>query len=453
MLKASTERMLALRRSLSILCLGTSALIAQDAAPGPPAAEFGFQERVRSESWDNLGDHRDATPDFRTQYRFRTRLWAVVPLSRDVTFFAGLVNENRKLVRPDQAVNGREIAFETFYLDWRMGAAWSLRAGRQNLMRGDGFVLWDGSALDGSRTAYVNALDLVWSTGTASVEFLAISDPFKDRFLPRLNVSTNPRERQLLNERDEAALGIYATWRNTGRDLQAYAFHKTERHDVRAATDPLFQPDRRVEALGLRFVEDLAPGLVATAEGTLQSGWEEARPGAAGPGAPIRAWGAQGRFARTFDHPFKPLLTLGWVGLSGDDPSTAAREGWDPLFGRWPRWSELYIYSQVPEGGVAYWSNLRMWEATFQAQPWKVLALKASVYWLRAYHPVLGRGPVFAPGLGRGRLLELRADLTLSERWQGHMLYERLAPGTFYAGGDPGRFFRVEAVYTFRQRR
>jgi hypothetical protein len=443
---------LSLRQSLFILCLGTAALLAQETPPGPAALTYGIQERVRSESWDNLTDHRNATPDFRTQYRFRTRLWAVLPLGEDLTFFAGLVNEDRKLARPDQAVNGREIAFDTFFLDWRMGAAWSLRAGRQNLMRGDGFVLWDGSALDGSRTAYVNALDLIWTAGAVKVEGLAISDPLRDRYLPRLNATDNPRERQLLNEHDEAALGLYVTFQEHGRDWQAYAFHKTERHELRITTDPLFQPDRRVETLGLRLAETLAPGLTASAEGALQSGWEEARPGAA-TGAGIRAWGAQGRLIQTFEQPLRPMLTLGWVGLSGDDPKTATREGWDPLFSRWPRWSELYIYSQIPEGGVAYWSNLRMWESALQVQPWKQLTLKATLYWMRSYQASVVPGPIFAPGLGRGRLLELRADLTLSESWQGHVLYERLDPGTFYAGGDPGRFFRVEAIYTFRRSR
>lgn len=418
----------------------------------PPGLEFGFQERVRSESWDNVVDHRAASPDFRTQYRFRTRVWAVVPLGSDVSFSAGLVNENRKLIRPDQAVNGREVIFETFHVDWRLGPAWSLRAGRQALMRGDGFVLMDGGALDGSRTGYVNALDLGFTEGAFKVEFLAISDPFKERFLPRLNESENPKERQLLNERDEAALGVYATWKREGRDLQAYAFHKTERGDVRAATDPLFVPDRSVETLGARIQEDLGRGLSATGEFAVQSGRQAGRPGTPEPAAAIRAWGGQAKLTRTFEHPFRPDLTLGWVGLSGDDSATPAHEGWDPLFSRWPKWSELYVYSLVPEAGVATWSNLRLWEVTIQARPTAKLSLRASAFWMCAEQPVTGRGPLFATGLGRGRILELRADLKLSEQWQGHVLYERLDPGTLYAGSDAGRFFRVEAIYTFRKR-
>jgi hypothetical protein len=273
-------------RSLCLSAGFAAALLAQEAAPG---FEVGFQERVRSEAWDNLVDHRAATADFKTQYRFRTRAWAVVPLGEDLTFVAGLVNENRKVARPDVAFNGREVIFETLYLDWRMGPAWSLRAGRQTLMRGDGFVLMDGGALDGSRTGYVNALDLAWTGGNFKVEFLAISDPFKDHYLPRLNETDNPKERQLLNERDEAALALYLTWRRGGHDVQAYAFHKTERRDSRALTDPQFVPDRRVETLGARLAEDLGKGLTATGELAFQSGRQQGRPGTAEPASDIRA--------------------------------------------------------------------------------------------------------------------------------------------------------------------
>jgi len=102
---------------------------------------------------------------------------------------------------------------------------------------------------------------------------------------------------------------------------------------------------------------------------------------------------------------------------------------------------------------VATWSNLHLWEATVQVKPHAKVGLRASLFWLRAYEPVTGKGSLFAPGLGRGRLAELRADFTFSEQWQGHVLYERLDPGTFYSGIDAGRFFRVEAIYTLRRRR
>ncbi len=432
-----------------MICLTAALLQGQE---GQPVLEFGFQERIRSEAWDNLVDHRQTTEDIRSQLRFRTRLWTVVPLSPSLTFAAGLVNENRKVTRPDQAVNGREVVFETLYLDWRMAPDWSVRVGRQTLVRGDGFILCDGSALDGSRTAYVNALDLAWSRGEGRLEFLAISDPHTDQYLPRLNEAANPTERVLLNERDEAALGLYGTWRQGDQDLQGYLFHKTERHDSRALGDPRFTPDRRVDTLGARWSGRLRRGLTLVGEGAVQGGRQEGRPGTAEPAVSIRAWGGQARLTQRFATAFDPQLTLGWVELSGDDPATPAKEGWDPLFSRWPQWSEAYVSSQIPEAGVATWTNLRLWEVTLQLKPHARVGLRTSVMWLRAHQPATVLGPLFANGLGRGRVLELRGDLKLTERWQGHILYERLDPGTFYAGPDAGRYFRMEVIYTLRQR-
>jgi len=51
-------------------------------------------------------------------------------------------------------------------------------------------------------------------------------------------------------------------------------------------------------------------------------------------------------------------FTAGTYYLSGDDPDSDDWEGWEPLFGRWPKWSESYIYTLINENGVAYWSNM-----------------------------------------------------------------------------------------------
>ncbi|MDZ7725143.1 MAG: hypothetical protein U5R06_20585 [candidate division KSB1 bacterium] len=62
-------------------------------------------------------------------------------------------------------------------------------------------------------------------------------------------------------------------------------------------------------------------------------------------------------------NPEKKMNVMGGFNLlSGDDPSTDDNEGWNPIFSRWPKWSELYIYSQVMETvrgrhKVAYWTN------------------------------------------------------------------------------------------------
>lgn len=423
-------------------------LLAQEAPK--PRLELGFEERVRMEDWDNLGDHRDATVDYRTQFRFRTRGWAVWRPAGNLDITAGLVNENRKITRPDMAANGRQVAVETLMVDWRFAPGWSVKAGRQNLSKGEGFVFMDGSALDGSRTTYVNAVDLAWTSGDHTVEAIVLRDPKRDTWLPRLNEPSDPRETVRLNEWDESAQGLYYTGRlRPGTALEAYAFRKTERDDYRGPASPKAQPNRQLGIFGSRLVQDLGGGFSFTGEGALERGRQEARPG--GQAADIRAWGGYARVKKAFEHGWKPTFSMGVVGLSGDDPATPEREGWDPLFSRFPKWSELYVYSQVPEAEIGYWTNTRMVEVEARCQPSPWLALRATWYRLGAFHAIPAKGPIFGSGRLRGDLFQTRADLTFSSAWKGHILYERLTPGSFYTGPNGGHFFRVEGIYTFRK--
>ncbi|HEX9082188.1 MAG TPA: alginate export family protein [Holophagaceae bacterium] len=434
-----------IRRGSAALMLMMAPLLR---AQSPGGLTLGFEERVRSERWNDAVDHDASRDDFHNQARFRSRLWMDWAPRSDLKIVAGVANENRKVVHPDVAYNGREVFVETLYADWRLAPAWSLKAGRQNLMRGEGFVLFDGSALDGSRSAYFNAVDLAWSPGKSTVEFLAISDPGKDQYLPRLNEPSNPAEAQHLNEWDEQALGLYATLREwEGTSLEAYGFLKTERHDFRPVTNPQFQPDRLVRTVGSRLVRDLGGGWTAMGEAAWQWGFQHALPGDPGGDRPIEAWGGYARIRKAFKAAWKPSCSLGYIGLSGDDPRTRRIEGWDPLFSRWPRWSELYIYSQVPERGVAYATNTGMWEAEARLKPLDRLDLRATWYRMAAFHAPGGAGPLFASGTRRGDLWEVRGDLTLNDHWKGHVVYERLTPGTFYTGTAPGSYLRVEVTY------
>jgi hypothetical protein len=434
------------------LALAAGAM-AQEAPLPKSRLELGLEARVRSEEYDNIIDHNASNPsDAKNFYRFRTRAWLTARPSEKLEFSVGLCNENRKMVRPDVAINARELVFDTFYVDYRFSPAWSVRLGRQNLQRGEGFVLFDGSSADGSRTAYFNALDLTRTWGRSTLEFLAISDPSKDQYLPRINEAKHPEVPQALNEWNEQALGLYYTNREwEGTRLEAYYFFKTETEDARPVSHPQFQPDRRIQTLGARGVRDLSGGWSASAECAGQWGRQDARPGTAEAARTIAAWGGTARVKRAIDAPWKPVLSLGYIALSGQDPTSSRITAWDPLFSRWPRWSELYVYSQVPEKGVAYATNLGMCEAELRLRPSEPLELRATWYRMRALESA-PTGAVFGKGKDRGDLLELRADYRFSPAFKGHVLYEHLAPGSFYAGQSAGHFLRFELSWLFTAR-
>ena len=428
--------------TLFLLAIASSAPLPARAADAPAAnhLELGFEERARSENWDNSTDFNAGALDARHQWRFRTRAWGRLSVGGNTEFAFGLNDESRKLTTPDVALTMDETVVENLYLDHRFPGGASIRVGRQNLTKGDGFLLMDGSPLDGSRVAYFNAVDLAWTAGTSRLDLLGVSDPYRDHYLPPIH----DRVKSLI-EWNESALGLY--WTGAGRAksaLDAYYFFKTETGDTRLLTNVAHQGDRRFHTVGGRVVCDGVRDWSLKAELAGQAGTQQ-------PGAAVRAWGAQASVRRSFARATKPSLLLGWTGLSGDDPATAADEGWDPLFSRYPKWSELYIYTLASEHGTAYWTNLSMWQAEARLTPAKPLDLRATYYRMGAFHRFPGKPAIYGNGTLRGDLYEARADLKVNDNWRGHVVGEYLKPGDFYAGPDAGWFFRFEVVCSFKR--
>ena len=441
---AARKRTASLRfTTTTLLALALAALASTAAAEGAPPAnrlELGFEERVRSENWDNSTDFNQKTVDARHQWRFRTRAWAKWSASASTDFVFGLADESRKLTTPHVALTMDETVIENLYLDHRFADGASVRVGRQNLSKGDGFILMDGSPLDGSRVAYFNALDLGWTSGKSRLDLLIISDPYRDEYLPRIHDRTKS-----LIEWDENALGLYWTDASHAKTtLDAYYFYKAETGDTRALTNVARQGDRMFHTLGGRVTRDYPHDWSVKAELAGQAGGQR-------PGSDLRAWGAQTSVKKSFAHATRPSILLGWTGLSGDDPATTANEGWDPLFSRYPKWSELYIYTLASERGVAYWTNLSMWQAEARVTPVKPLELRATYYRMGAFHRFPGKPAIYANGTRRGDLYEARADYKLNDNWRGHVVGEHLAPGDFYSGSDGGWFFRAEVSCSFKK--
>jgi hypothetical protein len=411
-------------------------------ASAAPANELvvGFEERFRLETWNNIVDHSDAALDHRSQWRFRTRAWASLRLGDHLAFAIGLNNESKGQGDPHVALTLDETVFETLWVDLRPTRRVSIRAGRQDLQKGDGLILFDGTPLDGSRTLYVNGLDAsITVRPKAVLELIALSNPSVDTYLP----VAHDRNRPLI-EWNESLAGVYYTDTSEKKlDLQAYYFFKREFDDDRPQTDPRVQPDRRFHTVGARIAGAFAPAWTVAGEFAGQVGEED-------PDTSIRAWAGSVTASRRLDARWAPTIRGGLTALSGDSPETAAIEGWDPLLSRWPKWSEAFIIALGPETGASYWTNVALWQAELTLKPSNQTSFRATYYHLSAFHPFPGPPSVFGQGTNRGDLLEARLDFSVRDFLKGHVLYERLIPGSFYTGRTPGYFFRVECTASFR---
>ncbi len=427
---------------LTLLCFLTSGFcFAQQPPADAPARsfEFGFEQRVRNENWNNILDYGDGTDDQREQVRYRTRVWTKIPLSDTIDVSVGLNQETNQWVYPSRANHFDEVVFETAYVDFKkvFVKGLSLRVGRQNLMKGEGFLMLEGNSGDGSRSIYFNAVDLAYSWKKSKLELIGILNPKRDRMLPRIHDQHKP-----LQDWDESALGFYYTDNNHKKvGYEAYYFYKKETNDYLAPTNPQFQPDQHLHTAGARAVRQLPRGWSLTGEFAGQWGMRH-------PDVAIRGWGGYGYAKKQFTHRWKPYLLGGYWGFSGDDPATKNRiEGWNPLFSRWPKWSELYIYSQVRERGVGYWTNTGMSQGEFGFAPNKMVGVRFTWYQMNAFHAFPGSASVFGTGTNRGENLQARLDFNPNKHWKTHVLYETQRPGDYYTAGAPGYFLRFEASY------
>jgi len=429
-----------LKKAASALTAAASlACVLAGAASARPAAEEGaqtrkftltFTERIREETSDNVASLRDSGTDSSAYVRFRTSLMGRWRLSASFELTARLTNENRYYLAPKSDPRlGRnfgihEVFFDYLYLKWSrpLGLPVSVSLGRQDLMMGEGFIIFDGGPLDGSRSAYFNAARLDWAVGPkTSVCAFYVFQSRTDTLLPVLNDVG-----QMMVEQAEEGYGVYATDATTKGTVEAYLFRKNIR-----AFDAA--PASGITNVGGRVVWPLAETLSMTVEGAVQSGTL----------GTARRRGRGGYFHLDWktgaELPAPALLTLGTIYLSGDDPDTADRmEGWDPAFSRWPKWSESLIYLFARESRPAYWTNFGSLYGTLNFAP--AADVKLALTWHHLTAPERSAPTAFLSGTGRtrGDLGIAKLTYDISPNLQGHFIWEQFRPGDHYFPGAQG---------------
>ncbi len=437
----------------------------------PPPVDFdaGFDTRIREETLHNLLDLNDSSgpaaplpvsASDASYFRVRHRLWGQLVLRSGPRLYSRFTAEWRKYVQPWTSPAKTEVILDNLYLDLPRlaGAPISLRIGRQDLSRGEGFILLEGGPLDGSRSIYQNAVLLGLDgqpagLGKTKLELMAIRNLAWDEFVVTNGPTQEERAKgqRRMVENDETAFGLYVTNTNLkSQTLEGYYFYKEE--EAPAAKDP----QMKLHTAGARAAGSLPAGVSFALEGACQLGTHDPlgctrdTELAANPcGIDHRSLGGYLWFSRAFLSPLHPTLKLGALYLSGDDPSDSERQDWVPIFSRWPKWSELYIYTLITESGrVANWTNLSSLNAALSLQVTGSMKFSYTYHYLRAPQSLNGRSPLFGSGHLRGHNHQwlLTADVSRSVTW--HFLVERFAPGDFYSpeSRDDAYFLRWELM-------
>jgi len=414
---------------------------AAEASIADPRLKLYFWERIRQESWDNTMSLNEGTPDSSAYMRLRTSLGAYWRPGGAWEVHLRLTNENRVYLAPKtdprlgKDFDFHEIFFDQLSVRWKNSGRLPLTVtlGRQDMMMGEGFLIMDGGPLDGSRSAYFNGLRLDYALKNKNnLTFFFVRQPRTDTLLPVIN-----DKEQAMVEQEEQGVGFYfsATMKKTG--LEAYLFRKDAFAFGRL-------PAGALHVAGGRFVHPFSARLSLTAEGALQLGTlgEERRRGLGG------YFHLDHKPAWRF--PLPAQLTLGGIYLSGDDPATARREGWDAAFSRWPKWSDSLIYLQAKESRVADWSNFISLYGLLAFEPLDKVKLSLAWHHLTAAEKTAPSAMLSGAGKARGDLLIVKITYDLGRNLAGRLIWEYFDPGNFYfAGADAYNWIQFEMFFRF----
>jgi hypothetical protein len=356
---------------------------------------------------------------------------------------ARLMAEPRYIFRPDSSDGwgDEEALLDEFFLEWREtgGLPLRLKAGRQEMQFGNRWIIYDGTALDGSRSEFFDAVRVTAETRdkktTLDLIGILVRSEANDN-LPIINDLNDP-----LAEQDERAGVLYAS-HEVAPELRVDAFY-IFRHLSPRLDNGL---DGDLHTPGLRFWGKAGDRWDYSVQGAVQLGNVNDKQ--------AMAWGWNSELGLMLGGRWKHRVYMGHEYLSGDDPDTSRNEGWDPAWSRRGRFSELMVFTFAAEsdGRRGYFSNLQRPSVGWTANPIDKLELRLEYSPLLANsNPMAGSEMFSANGRFRGHYALASLKYTISEHVNFAIRNELFFPGDYYSSDhrDTADFIRAEINVTF----
>jgi len=406
---------------------------------GPAKLKLTYTQRMRVETFDNVTWLASDSLAGSSYFRNRASLMAQFRPTGKLEFGVKLTNEMRYYFVPEK----KKTDFDQLFVDQlyaridSLGSRpFNLTVGRQNIDFGEGFLVWEGGPLDGSRSAYFNAVRIDWTPTTKQTVTLAlVYQPRWDGLFPVIH---DHNRYKALVEQSETGFMLHYN-RPLGKGiLQAYLLRKQ-------ATAYRTFPRIDLNCLGGRVRYPITSRLTITEEDAIQFG----RRG----GHDQLSFGgyAYADYATGWPRLLPRTISIGGLFLSGDRLSTSKYEAWDPFWGRWPKWCESYASALTKERAVAYWSNIASVFARTVVDITPAVDLSIDFHHLTAPR-LVDPTPTFPGGCGRtrGNLFILKLTYKAEKNLTGHVLYESFRPGDFYAAtASSYGWMRMEVMLKF----
>jgi hypothetical protein len=434
---------------------------------------WGADIRLRNEYMNSsITLDGNATRHEQDYFRFRDRLWASVMPVTNVSVNARFSGEQREWMRPSFAsqfnygsgLEGRYGVLDNAYAKWsNIGdVPLSISVGRQDVQFGDPMNWWlvgDGTPNDGSWTFFLDSARMTYDAKElkTKVDVVYIYQNAKpDAWIPTLGTSSgNTPSAYNLTEQNEQGVILYLSNKSV-ENMQIDGYFIYKRDDKEYSTGD----NADIYTIGSKISGTPAPHWAYSVEGAYQFGSKQdptvVYPTPETQWRDIRAYGANAKLTYLFKDKLDNQISLVGEYLSGDDPKTKGTdEMFDILWGRYPRWSELYVYSYINETSkkISQMNNIVRFGPNWTFTPMKNTTFSATYNALFAPESTPTRevnSALFSDsGNFRGHYLQTFLKHKFNDHVSAHLWAECVWMGDYYTHKDMMSFLRAEMLFTF----
>jgi hypothetical protein len=447
-----------------------------------PWFSWGGDLRFRNEYFNNNISLNDGAARHEADYfRFRERIWASLMPVTNLSVNVRFAGEQREWMKPSIASQyGPRSGFEerygimdNAYVKWSNigGVPLTISAGRQDVQFGEPMNWWlvaDGTPNDGSWTFFLDSIRAAFDAKEikTKVDVVYLYQNAKpDEWVPTLGMSSkNTPVPYNLTEQNEQGVILYLSNKSVeNMQIDGYFIYKRDTKEYSNGDNA------DIYTLGAKISGTPAPHLAYSVEGAYQFGHkQDATVGAAYVNSTtdwrdINAYGANGKLTYLFKDKYNNQISLIGEILSGDDPKTKGTdEMFDILWGRYPRWTEMYVYSYIYETSKknGQMNNIIRFGPNWTCTPIKDTTFSATYNAMfspvntptRAVSSSLFTGTTAANdgnGNFRGHYLQTVLKHKFNDHVSAHLWSEFVWMGDYYTHRDMMTFLRAEVLYTF----